>query len=472
MILRIILFVFLGILFILQLYFGYRIRQSRKPTGSEATTGDEPGLSRQASFRYALFLTAFYCFGIMWAGYEIVIGRLPWLLGIAAIIVAIFLARQPFAAAKKFRPIAVPFSVELPMHLTSVDKVTPEYIATILTDAGVVKAIKNDLSKTDQIGYKEVWRLGLITPEQDRFDPRPSQLSLRERTQKFQQDSSYRSNLVEQIPLSRTAALYNPGSFKIQLNNLTVRGGTVKPLVGFYPGWSYGLSTQQQRDEFTRIRDIQIKTDSPSARNRSKFLPRFLQEDGFPLRESYSSGDPLTSDRGGTMVLDKGKLIIIYPHYFVQRRLIDDRGDLIDIGFDENFGQEGMLGVKIRPSVSERLVRCIEANGYVPVLRYRLVPYASNFPFPILDTPMSMNGWADLFIDWRGKGKLFISKEKTLAEWYEMMEKLRQLLFDELSKKDYHLLGLTKDSVHLNEYLAKKQAILADYYIIQDWALP
>ena len=33
------------------------------------------------------------------------------------------------------------------------------------------------------------------------------------------------------------------------------------------------------------------------------------------------------------------------------------------------------------------------------------------------------------------------------------------------------LLGLTKDKTHLNEYLTKKQEILADYYIIQDWKL-
>jgi len=84
---------------------------------------------------------------------------------------------------------------------------------------------------------------------------------------------------------------------------------------------------------------------------------------------------------------------------------------------------------------------------------------------------MSTSGWAELFIDTRGKAKLFITKEKTLAEWYEMMNRLRQLFYSELARKDYHLLGLTKDKAHLNEYLAKKQEILKDYYIIQDWKL-
>jgi hypothetical protein len=90
---------------------------------------------------------------------------------------------------------------------------------------------------------------------------------------------------------------------------------------------------------------------------------------------------------------------------------------------------------------------------------------------PILDTPMSDSGWSDLFIDTRGRAKLFAATEKTLSEWYEMMGRLRQLFFGELAKKGYHLLGLTQDEMHLHEYFAKKQRILADYYIIQDWSL-
>jgi hypothetical protein len=32
-----------------------------------------------------------------------------------------------------------------------------------------------------------------------------------------------------------------------------------------------------------------------------------------------------------------------------------------------------------------------------------------------------------------------------------MMAQLKQLLFAELAKKDYHLLGLTQDNAHLND---------------------
>lgn len=358
------------------------------------------------------------------------------------------------------------------VRLASTSGVTPELIEEILGQESIIQAIKNDLLRTGQIGYKEVWRLGLIAPDQDRFDPRPSGLSLQERMRKLREDASYRATLSEQIALKRTAVLYNPTAAGSQPNMLTVAGGVVKPLIGFYPGWSYSLSTVTRHGEFVRIRDLLIDTNSPSSRNRSRFLPQFLREDGFPIKASYADGDPLSTDRGGTVVLDKGKPIIIYPRYFVQRRLIDDQGDLIDLGLDEDLSQNPVFAVKMRPSVSEGLVRSVKANDYVPVIRYRSVPCASDYMFPIVDTPMSDSGWADLYIDTRGKGRLFIAKEKSLDEWYEMMGRLRELLYSELARKDYHLLGLAQDRAHLNEYLAKKQAILADYYIIRDWALP
>jgi hypothetical protein len=52
-----------------------------------------------------------------------------------------------------------------------------------------------------------------------------------------------------------------------------------------------------------------------------------------------------------------------------------------------------------------------------------------------------------------------------------MMERLRQLFYAELAKKGYHLLGLTKDPVQLNEYFVKKQKILEDFFTVMDWSL-
>jgi hypothetical protein len=229
------------------------------------------------------------------------------------------------------------------------------------------------------------------------------------------------------------------------------------------------LSTKLYRGEYINLRDIQMANYSQFTGPRSRYLPEFLKEDGFPLRESYSGDDPLTTDRGGTIVIDRDKMIVIYPRYFVQRRLIDDDGNLVDLGIDENFGHDPMFEVKMRPSLSKLLFQRVTTKGYIPVLRYWSFPYASDFMLPLLDTPMSANGWADLYIDTRGKAKLFIAREKTQAEWYEMMSRLRQLLFTELARKDYHLLGLTKDKAHLYQYLWQKQHILEDYFIIRDW---
>ena len=164
--------------------------------------------------------------------------------------------------------------------------------------------------------------------------------------------------------------------------------------------------------------------------------------------------------------------MLTYPKYLTQRRLIHDEGNLVDLGIDEGFSLGGVVEVKMRPAVLDSLVRYVAAKGYTPVLRYHSIPYASDFMIPILDAPISISGWADLFIDTRGKGKLFITRDKTKPEWYEMMARLRQLFYDELARKEYHLLGLAKDKDHLNYYLSRKMDILQDYYIIQDWNLP
>jgi len=375
------------------------------------------------------------------------------------------------AGQETYRPTAIA-SLALSIESASAHGVTPQFIEEVLGQENIVAAIKNDLARIGQIGYKEIWRLGLITPDQDRYDPRPSQLSLPERMRKASEDINYRASRVEQVVPKRRAVLYNRSYFNFQPDRLTVAGGMVKPAISFYPRWSYPLSTKVSRGESVRIREIMIDTDSPYARNRNPSLPQFLRTEGFPLKAAYADGDPLTTDRVGTIVIDKGKLAIIYPRYFVQRRLIDDQGNLVDLGIDEDLGLDPAFAVTMRPSVSEGLIRLVRAKGYIPVLRYRSIPYASDFFFPILDTPMSDSGWADLYVDTRGKGRLFFARQKSLAEWYEMMNRLRELLFSELARKDYHLLGLTEDKAHLNEYLTKKQDILADYFIIQNWVLP
>jgi hypothetical protein len=324
--------------------------------------------------------------------------------------------------------------------------ITPDFITDVIHQENVINTILNDLRKTRQIGYSEEWRLGLITPDNDLHNP----------------------NGYSKIRLKRTAVLNSTDYFK--RNNIAVRNGVVMPLG--QPKWTYGLETKLNHGEFIDIRNIRMENDSSITEHRSRLFPGFLREDGFPIRDTYPDGDPLTTDRGGTIVMNKDKLIVIYPRYFVQRRLIDDDGNLVDLGIDEDLSQNTNFEVELRPSVSRLLLQRTSRRGYIPVVRYRSYPYMSDYILPILDTPMSASGWADLFIDLRGKGKLFISMEKTETEWYEMMAKLKQLLDDVLAKRNYHLLGLTKDKTLLNYYLARKMDVLKDYYLIQDWQMP
>ena len=370
--------------------------------------------------------------------------------------------------AHAYRAIISP-SLDSSIQSAMTKGVTPDLIAKVIGQVSVINAIRNDLLKTDQIGYKEVWRLGLITPDQDWFDPRPDPGSLQERTKRYFSDANYRYKWMEQIPIKRSAVLHSTSYFNTQFNNVLITNGKTTQL--HYHLANYHLHTVLNKGEYIRIRNIQIDTNRSHAENRSQSLTKFLREDGFPLKEFYSDGDPLSADRGGIIVIDKGKLLITHPRYFVQKRLIDDEGNLVDVGIDENFYLGGRVEVKMQPAVLNSLVQYVTSNRYKPILRYHYTPYASDFMFPILDTPTSTSGWADLYIDTRGKAKLFITKEKTLAEWYEMMNELRQLFYDALAKKEYHFLGLTKDKVYLNQYLSAKMEILKKYYIIQDWQL-
>jgi hypothetical protein len=285
-------------------------------------------------------------------------------------------------------------------------------------------------------------------------------------------DYNYRLNLDDQLPVKQTAVLFNPVVFNFQFNNLLItRSNDQAAVPGYARPTRHGLSTKIEPGEYIDMRDLQMEIRPATAQNRSWSFPKFLQEEGFPLKDLYIDGDPLTTERGGTIVIDQGQVAIIYPKYFIQRRLIDDNGNLVDIGLDENFGMNSLFEVKMRPAVSKLLVSQVKASHLKPVLRYRCLPYGTDYMLPVVDTPFSDSGWADLFISPSGNAGLFIAKEKSLAEWYEMMDKLKQLLYRALAGTDYHFLGLTKNLTRLNQYLAEKQDILADYYLIQNWRL-
>jgi hypothetical protein len=462
---------FLGILVILQVYIRYRICKISQQTGQGLSKAAETRLTPKQNFRLGLFHILFQLYVIIGSLYYIWVGKFSVLLGLAFIVVALVFVRNPIKLVRDNRPVHAEFSLVVPQLDRIRSSVTPEFIAEILSEDSVMNIIKADLAKTRQIGYKEQWRLGLLTPDIDRCDLSYNLLSRRERLSKFA-DPVTMSNLADQIPIKRAAILNPTTYFSVQPNRIMIVHGTVKPMIQQYPGWTHRLIGETPRHGYKSIRELEIDTDSPSARNRSQSLSRFLQEDGFPLKEYYPDGDPLTTERGGTIVVDGEDIRVIYPNHFVQRRLIDDLGNLVYLGLDENFGYSSTWnGVSVVPSVSKKLYKCVTYNEYIPIVRFRSFPYASDAMLPILDTPMSDSGWSDLFIDTRGKARLYMAKEKTLNEWYEMMGRLRQLFFGELAKTGYHLLGLTKDQMHLHEYFLKKQRILRDYFIIQDWWL-
>ena len=462
---------FLGTLIVLQIYLAYRIQKNKRQTEQDPSKAVKSHLSPKETFWLGLFYTAFYGYLILWALYSIQAGSISLLLGAVFIIAGILFIRKPITMVRDHHPVQAEHLISLPLLPRSTNKITPEFITDTLSEEIVSSVIRNDLERTRLIGVKEQWRLGLLTPDIDIYDLSLPELTRQERMSRTY-DATTMANLSNMIPIKRGAVLHSTSYFNVQLNNVLVLHGTKEPMIRRYPGWSYALSSPAEGNGYKNIREIEINTDRPSTRNRSRPLLKFLQEDGFPLKDVYLDGDPLTTERGGTIVIDKGELKIIYPDYFVQERIIDDEGNLIYLGLDENFKHgASWTGVSVIPSLSRRLYKCVEYNEYIPIARYRSFPYASDFMLPILDTPLSDSGWADLFIDTRGKAKLFIAKEKSLEEWKQMMERLRQLFFAELTRTGYHLLRLTKDQMHLNEYFSKKQEILAEYFIILDWSL-
>ena len=438
-------FIFLmGLLVVLQIYLAYRMKKSRQNPSDVA----QSQMSAKESFRFGLFHTVLYSYVILGTLYYTKIGNFSLPAGIALIVAALILIRKPVKLVRDNRPLHAEYSVALPVQSRTINELTPEFILGMLSEDSVIRAIKKDLEKTSEIGDKEQWRLGYLTPGMDTYDS------------------------SSQIHLRRTAILHPTVFFNAQFNRLMISHGAREPMIRSYPGWSYSLKLPMADNEYRNIRDIEINTDSPSAYNRNPSFLKFLQEDGFPLKDFYGDGDPLTTERGGTLVIDKGQVKLIHTNYFVQSRLIDDAGNLVYLGMDENFRPSSTWsGVPLIPSKSKRLFKLVLYEAYTPILRYRSFPYASKFMLPILDTPMSVSGWADMMIDPFGKAKLFIAKQITMEEWYKMMERLRQLFYGELGKKGNHLLGLTKDQGHLEDYLSKKQRIIEEYFTVIDWSL-
>lgn len=344
-------------------------------------------------------------------------------------------------------------------------------LENILHDEIVKNAIKEDVKKTHLIDYKKTWKLGVITPDTDHI--------VFVGTGMKRMDMLKQLSHVEQLPLKKTAILYAPvlGNF-LRTHTLTITGGDVKRI---YSTWCYKLETKVRKGESFLVKEIKIAASAlfragleelqESIRQRKDGMPifEFLIKQGFPLKEHYDDGDPLTTERGGIIVVSMDNPTIIHPEYFVQRSLIDDEGNMIYIGLDASRIMANT--VEIKPFISKKLAKLRFRKGYRSneiFIRYHSFPYQSESMLPILDTPVSANLWGELAIDPQGGARLFMAKYNESNEWVKMMGKLRELFVSELNKKDNHLLGLTKDKTHLDEYLKKKEDILKNYYDIED----
>ena len=86
--------------------------------------------------------------------------------------------------------------------------------------------------------------------------------------------------------------------------------------------WGSGLETKLNKGEFISIRSIRVEENARASQRPSQSLPEFLRGRRFSAEGMISDGvlNPLTTVRGGTIVIDRGEAIVIYPCYFIQRR--------------------------------------------------------------------------------------------------------------------------------------------------------
>jgi hypothetical protein len=425
-------------------------------------------------FKTALFylLMALAVGLIVWWGYRVLTGQMDWFLGILGIGLAVFVVRG-YLRAYGFNPPPVPGDPPQNLGISGaqVNVLSLSYIETILGDTAVQEVIHRDLALTGQIRAGETWCLGLITPDMDQYNP--SLLSDSDRMRRYVQDPAYRYYTQERIPLRRSAVVYGRDMFHRPLNGVSVNNGGPDLPVSNRPNersrsMAYSFEGKIPTGEYTRLRSLEIDHQQAGRSGCGRALPDFLRGEGFPLRHAYPTADPFTTERGGIIVNDHGRLAVIRPQYFRQRRLIDDLGNLVEIGQAEDLGLEVGYSVSMRPGGCKKLLNYVFQYGYIPILRYRSFSYPSEHLLPVLDMPPGRNGWADLVIDPRGRGRLFVAKMRTDQEWQEMMVRLRKLYVDSVAIFDYHLLGLTKNPQQMDRYLSAKTEILSDYFDIRD----
>ncbi len=341
-----------------------------------------------------------------------------------------------------------------------------DQVERLLGESRIKAAISEDMRRVNVVDYKEQWKLAVIKPDEDRVIFQAGE---------FDEGMGFleKANRLGQMPIKHTALLYPRNVLGIQ-EGLAIKGGGVKRI---YPVWMYALENKPKKDESKKIEEFTIGAaaffrrgipelqSSLSHTPQGMPIPEFLRKLGFPINESFKGGNPLNLERGGIISPDGA---VHHPEFFLQRSIVDDEGNLIVLGHDEGAASDDTL--KMQPAFYKKLAQQgFRTNGPFPFLiRYRSHPVCDETMLPILDVPMSASNWSELVVNPQGKARLFTAKDNSDKQWVEMMGKLQQLLIDEMRKKRNHLLAFTKGKDHLNEYLKRKEAILQDYFIIED----
>jgi hypothetical protein len=404
---------------------------------------------------------------LVWIVAEIFARRISPYIGVVVILVFLMALRHNLTLYINSRPLPPPERVPLTLP-NLILQPGCSCIPELLQDPAVLAILRADVQRIGQVSGQETWRLGLLTPDQARYDVtifgRPSN-ALRDR---MLNEPLTRINALGLLPVTRTAVLQPTSFFNLHYDNLLISHGAMVSAAGRAADRSYKLAQAVPEDAYASLREIQINYNGGS---HPAPLADFLRDNGFPIKAAYADGDPLTTERGGVIVGSQGKVNVFYPHYFVQCRLIDDEGNLVFLGLDEDLLPGANFNVHFQPAAGTGLLKCVSENGCTPILRYHTLPYASADHLPVLDTPISANGWADLYIGTSGQAKLFIAGEFSDDAWKMMLNRLRGLLYHELAHFDYNLLPLLKDASALEHYLSEKTAILDEYYTVQDWQL-
>jgi len=315
----------------------------------------------------------------------------------------------------------------------------PNLLNRILQDTNIKKLLSDELSKTNSIYPKELWRLALITTKTD---------------------NSWL--IVPELTAVLFPSFFN--FFNINAIVISKNGHKIQTLP---------LNISFKHEEYVYIRNIEVRTTSL---NKTQ-LSHFLKSVGFPLRDQYLSGDgdPLSTIKSGVIIEDaKQGIVLLHSDYFVQRHVIDDDGNIIYLGLDNGKDLRNNFVVEILPTTYPRLFRTLLKKGYDVVvrqptfIRYISYPYISDIMLPIISPPMDSFGWIDLVIDPRGVARCFVAKDNTLNQWKTMNGRLQELWEGHMKKVNNHLLGLVKDKDMLNEYFSRKEMVLRDYYIIDD----